>query len=141
MKTPHTNHFGGQTHPVLLCTLGALPKRIACDQSQARASEPLQRRLTRSLFPAIPAQRHHPQGSTPRSLPSPLPSSVQVDPASLPANREARSTDSPPSRSSQGEVNLEARELFSGSRRRQQGLPSLPVSIPFEECETRTGRV
>lgn len=79
-------------------------------------------------------------GIPPRPLPSPRPFSVPVGPASLPANRGASSTDSPRSRASQGEVNLEARELVSGSRPRQPGLSTPPVSVPL--CGVRVrGRV
>lgn len=102
-------------------------------------SQLLQRHLPKSLFPSIPA---HTLRIPPRPLPSPRPFSVLVCSASLPANRDASSTDSPRSRSraSQGEVNLETRELVAGSGRRQPALPTPPLSAPL--CGVRVrGRV
>lgn len=78
----------------------------------------------------------HPLGPTP-SLSSPRPFAVQFGPAFLPASRDACSTDSPRSRASQGEVNLEARELSAWSRPRQNSHP--PVSASLGGLRARQG--
>lgn len=128
-------HFGGQTHPRLLFSLDAFLKWIALTQLQARTSQPRQRRLARSL--SHPSPTLHTFGIPPHPPYSPRPFSVLVGSASLPANSDACSTDSPLSRASQGQVNLKAREVFSGSPRGPPGLATPPVSAPLRGVRVR----
>ena len=91
-------------------------------QPQARTSPSLHSRPPRSLFPSTLAQPYTPLGSRP--VPCPLsPPSLALGPASPPAHPDSCSTDSPPRRASQGEVNLKGRECVSVSPRRRPGPP------------------